>query len=192
MKFEEKLIKLRKEKLLSQEELGEKLDVTRQTISKWELGQSKPDMEKLKEISTLFNISIEELTNDEIDISKKNKGNGNNKNTIIIVIAVIAVLAILVIGVKVIVSNIVLKEYNDIKDRTMQTQKDIIDLFNNIKENVMEQQTNINEEKNEINNSIEKQEDVKNKIIEQQDKMLEEFNKLEEKNILRNGANIWN
>ena len=49
MKFEEKLIKLRKEKLLSQEELGEKLDVTRQTISKWELGQSKPDMEKLKE-----------------------------------------------------------------------------------------------------------------------------------------------
>lgn len=79
MKFEEKLIKLRKEKLLSQEELGEKLDVTRQTISKWELGQSKPDMEKLKEISTLFNISIEELTNDEIDISKKNKGNGNNK-----------------------------------------------------------------------------------------------------------------
>ena len=78
MKFEEKLIKLRKEKLLSQEELGEKLDVTRQTISKWELGQSKPDMEKLKEISTLFNISIEELTNDEIDISKKNKGNGNN------------------------------------------------------------------------------------------------------------------
>ena len=37
-----------------------------------------------------------------------------------------------------------------------------------------------------------KQEDVKNKIIEQQDKMLEEFNKLEEKNILRNGANIWN
>ena len=192
MKFEEKLIKLRKEKLLSQEELGEKLDVTRQTISKWELGQSKPDMEKLKEISTFFNISIEELTNDEIDISKKNKGNGNNKNTIIIVIAVIAVLAILVIGVKVIVSNIVLKEYNDIKDRTMQTQKDIIDLFNNIKENVMEQQNNINEEKNEINNSIEKQEDVKNKIIEQQDKMLEEFNKLEEKNILRNGANIWN
>ena len=190
MKFEEKLIKLRKEKLLSQEELGEKLDVTRQTISKWELGQSKPDMEKLKEISTLFNISIEELTNDEIDISKKNKSNGNNKNTIIIVIAVIAVLAILVIGVKVIVSNIVLKEYNDIKDRTMQTQKDIIDLFNNI--NVMEQQNNINEEKNEINNSIEKQEDVKNKIIEQQDKMLEEFNKLEEKNILRNGANIWN
>ena len=35
-------------------------------------------MEKLKEISTLFNISIEELTNDEIDISKKNKGNRNN------------------------------------------------------------------------------------------------------------------
>lgn len=191
MKFEEKLIKLRKEKLLSQEELGEKLDVTRQTISKWELGQSKPDMEKLKEISTLFNISIEELTNDEIDISKKNKSNGNSKNTIIIVIAVIAVLAILAIGVKAIVSNIVLKEYNDIKDRTMQTQEDIMDTFNNIRDKAMEQPNNIIDEKNEINDSIERQEEIKNKIIEQQDKMLEEFNKLEEKNILRNGANIW-
>ena len=44
MKFYEKLIILRKKALLSQEELAEKLDVTRQTISKWELGQSKPDM----------------------------------------------------------------------------------------------------------------------------------------------------
>ena len=64
MKFEEKLIKLRKEKLLSQEELGEKLDVTRQTISKWELGQSKPDMDKMKDMSNLFGVSLEELTND--------------------------------------------------------------------------------------------------------------------------------
>ena len=39
MKFEEKLMKLRKEKGWSQEELAEKLNVTRQTISKWELGQ---------------------------------------------------------------------------------------------------------------------------------------------------------
>ena len=48
MKFYEKLIILRKKDLLSQEELAEKLDVTRQTISKWELGQSKPDIDKLQ------------------------------------------------------------------------------------------------------------------------------------------------
>lgn len=64
MKFEEKLIKLRKEKMLSQEELAEKLNVTRQTISKWELGQSKPDMDKLKEMSTLFEVPIENLIDD--------------------------------------------------------------------------------------------------------------------------------
>ena len=53
MKFEQKLMNLRKQKSMSQEELAEKLNVTRQTISKWELGQSKPDMDKLLEISKL-------------------------------------------------------------------------------------------------------------------------------------------
>lgn len=69
MNFEEKLIKLRKKKILSQEELAEKLDVTRQTISKWELGQSKPDIEKIKEISRLFEVGVEELINDGVDIN---------------------------------------------------------------------------------------------------------------------------
>lgn len=43
MKFEEKLVKLRKANAFSQEDLAEKLDVARQTVSKWELGQSKPE-----------------------------------------------------------------------------------------------------------------------------------------------------
>ena len=72
MKFEEKLIKLRKEKALSQEELAEKLNVTRQTISKWELGQTKPDAEKLVEIAKFFEVSTDELLN-ETDISKSTK-----------------------------------------------------------------------------------------------------------------------
>lgn len=71
MKFEEKLINLRKQKILSQEELAEKLNVTRQTISKWELGQTKPDIDKIKEISNLFEVSVEELINDESDIQKE-------------------------------------------------------------------------------------------------------------------------
>lgn len=71
MKFEEKLIKLRKEKILSQEELAEKLNVTRQTISKWELGQSKPDMDKLVEMSKFFEVPIDNLTNDNLDIESK-------------------------------------------------------------------------------------------------------------------------
>lgn len=61
MKFNEKLIKLRKAAGLSQEELGNKLDVTRQTVSKWELGETTPEMDKLEELSNIFEVSIDEL-----------------------------------------------------------------------------------------------------------------------------------
>lgn len=61
MKFNEKLIKLRKAAGLSQEELGNKLNVARQTVSKWELGETTPEMDKLEELSDLFEISIDEL-----------------------------------------------------------------------------------------------------------------------------------
>ena len=61
MTFQEQLITLRKRKGLSQEQLGEKLGVTRQTISKWELGLTTPEMDKLIQLSDLFQISIDEL-----------------------------------------------------------------------------------------------------------------------------------
>ena len=64
LKFNEKLIKLRKASGLSQEELGDKLNVARQTISKWELGETTPEMDKLEELSNLFEISIDELVKD--------------------------------------------------------------------------------------------------------------------------------
>lgn len=64
MKFNEKLSELRKKEGLSQEELGYKLNVTRQTVSKWELGLTTPEMDKLVEMSKIFNISIDELINE--------------------------------------------------------------------------------------------------------------------------------
>ena len=64
LKFNEKLIKLRKASGLSQEELGDKVNVARQTISKWELGETTPEMDKLGELSNLFEISIDELVKD--------------------------------------------------------------------------------------------------------------------------------
>lgn len=102
MKFEEKLIKLRKKKILSQEELAEKLNVTRQTISKWELGQSKPDMDKLKEISGFFEVGIEVLTNDNLDIelvqSEKNKPKKERKFLLYILmfILIAAIIALII------------------------------------------------------------------------------------------------
>ncbi len=61
MKFSEKLMELRKSRGWSQEELGERLGVTRQTVSKWELGETTPEMEKIAAISELFEISTDEL-----------------------------------------------------------------------------------------------------------------------------------
>lgn len=65
MIFSEQLICLRKQKGLSQEQLGEEIGVTRQTVSKWELGETTPDMDKLISLSRLFDITIDELVGKE-------------------------------------------------------------------------------------------------------------------------------
>lgn len=61
-----KICKLRKDSKMSQEQLSEKLNVTRQTISNWELGQTVPDIFQAKEISKIFNISLDELMDNDI------------------------------------------------------------------------------------------------------------------------------
>ena len=75
MKFNEKLIKLRKEAGFSQEELGNKLNVARQTISKWELGETTPEMDKLIKISEIFNVTLDELIKEESINEKINNTN---------------------------------------------------------------------------------------------------------------------
>lgn len=64
MEFNNKLYELRKQKGLSQEELAGRLNVSRQTISKWEVGESTPDMDNLVSISELFGVSLDELVLD--------------------------------------------------------------------------------------------------------------------------------
>ena len=64
MKLCDKLQKLRKENNITQEGLADKLNVSRQAVSKWESGTAYPDTEKLIAISKLFNISLDELIND--------------------------------------------------------------------------------------------------------------------------------
>lgn len=61
MTFQERLITLRKQQGLSQEQLGYELGVTRQTVSKWELGVTTPEMDKLIQLNDFFHISIDEL-----------------------------------------------------------------------------------------------------------------------------------
>ena len=66
MNLGNKILKLRKEKGLSQEQLGEKINVTRQTISNWELGETFPNPEQLKLLSLEFKVSIDELLDNDI------------------------------------------------------------------------------------------------------------------------------
>lgn len=78
MNFNEKLIKLRKERGLSQEELGAAVGVSRQTISKWELAQSYPDFQKLVLLSDYFKILLDTLVKD-IDVEDVRDKNLNEK-----------------------------------------------------------------------------------------------------------------
>lgn len=78
MNFNEKLISLRKSKGLSQEELGAKLNVSRQTISKWESCQSYPDFQRLVLLSDFFGLTLDELVKD-IDVQEVREKNLNSE-----------------------------------------------------------------------------------------------------------------
>lgn len=74
MRFNEKLQYLRREKKLSQEQLADMLDVTRQSVSKWESGTTYPEMDKLIMLCKIFKCSLDDLTNDEVtDINVEKK-----------------------------------------------------------------------------------------------------------------------
>lgn len=66
MTLGENIYTLRKKTGLSQEQLGEQIKVTRQTISNWELNETSPNTEQLKLLSKAFNISIDELLDNDV------------------------------------------------------------------------------------------------------------------------------
>ena len=69
MTFSEKLILLRKKNGLSQEQLAEMLEVSRQTVSKWESHLSLPEATKLMRLSDIFGVSVDALLKDEKSVS---------------------------------------------------------------------------------------------------------------------------
>ena len=81
MEFHEKLQELRKSRGLTQEELAEALYVSRTAISKWESGRGYPSIDSLKEISSYFSVTIDDLLSGEKILSiaeKENKANMQN------------------------------------------------------------------------------------------------------------------
>ena len=142
MKFNEKLTQLRKSKNLSQEELGNELGVARQTVSKWELGETTPEMDKLIKMSEIFEISLDELIKDKEIDTNINTNDPNNTNTqklagltikiikgILIFIAILAALYLVLI-----VSSLVI--FNDFKSEKVETVVENEEtIFNNTLEN---------------------------------------------------------
>lgn len=80
MNLAENLKKIRNDNKLSQEQLAEKLGVSRQSVSKWESGQAYPEMDKVLQICQLFNLNIDELLNQDIKEVTINKQSKNNVN----------------------------------------------------------------------------------------------------------------
>lgn len=83
MNLKDNLKRIRKENNLSQEELAEKLNVSRQSVSKWEQGITYPEMDKMLEICKLFNVNIDDLINGDIKESNNTKQVKNSINKFI-------------------------------------------------------------------------------------------------------------
>ena len=68
MTIGEKIYQLRKSKGLSQEELADELNISRQSVSLWETNQTVPQIDYLMELSKIFNVSLDELCGNEENI----------------------------------------------------------------------------------------------------------------------------
>ena len=73
MKFNEKIVRLRKIKGITQDEFASAVGVSRQAVYKWECGQSYPEVAKLLEIKLLFGISIDDLLDENYEIALPEK-----------------------------------------------------------------------------------------------------------------------
>lgn len=113
-----KILKLRKQNNLSQERLAEKMGVARQTISKWELGETSPDLEQSKQLSQIFNVSLDALTNNDIKNVIISKVSNTEKLTKIIINILKITLLVIIMLVVILVSVIFFKGYFDVQPTT--------------------------------------------------------------------------
>ena len=108
MKLEEKLISLRKEKGLSQMKLAEMMNVSRQAISRWEVGAAVPSTDNLKFLGNLYGVSLEYLLHNDAPKPNQNetpmqkriieKQESRRKTVFVVLMAVLAV-AVIVLSV---------------------------------------------------------------------------------------------
>lgn len=211
MNFGERLINLRKQRGMSQEELAEKLNMTRQTISKWELGVSTPDMESLKNISNLFGISVDELISNNENTNTNNTANNNpeyvglnsnyvpnsesyvkedksSKKIANAYIIVIIVIIALTFGMTIFGMIRYFTGWGRIKEE----QKDNINKMINTSANMMERSSNITEKIEQKENKVESN---SNELENQISKGIKQFENVSEesaKELLENSKEEYN
>jgi len=102
MTLGEKIYQLRKQKELSQETLAEQLAISRQAVSKWELGESMPDIENIVQLSKVFNVSTDYLLNNNLttltNTTKDKKGVKRDERFVILMVTLAIIFKVLVIG----------------------------------------------------------------------------------------------
>lgn len=171
MKFNEELIRLRKEKGLSQEQLGYELGVTRQTISKWELGVSTPEMDKLIEISKLFNISLDdlvknELKNNEEDLKMNNEFVEKERKEMPVLVKVLIVVLIIALIVGIVIGVVFgIQKYNDDK-KEREYQEEVMEQVEDTKKQIEDTKKQYENSKEEVLDNKEEQKELTEEIIE--------------------------
>ena len=99
MKLSDKIIGLRKSNGMSQEDLAEKLDVSRQAISRWESGTAMPDANNILQLSKLFGVTTDYLLNDDYqsdnDLPKVKEVQNDNLGQIMIYLVTLEVMVLL-------------------------------------------------------------------------------------------------
>ena len=99
MKLADKIVALRKKNGLSQEELAEKLQVSRQAISRWEVGSALPDAHNILQLSKLFEVSTDYLLNEEYssdnDIPKVKETKEENIHLLFILLVILEIMCVL-------------------------------------------------------------------------------------------------
>ena len=139
MKFNEKLVMLRKQHNLSQEQVAEKLGVARQTISKWELGETTPEMDKIIIMSELYNITLDELIKEENEGKVVNDPNNTNSQKLAgmtikilkgigIFILIVAILYVFLMIIGFVAFNKV-ETNSDSKTTVIQTQEEVVENY---------------------------------------------------------------
>ena len=115
MEIGNRILTLRKQHNLSQEQLTEKMGVARQTISKWELGETSPDLEQSRLLSQIFNVSLDEINNNDIKNVLITKISNTEKLTKTIISILKIILLVIVIIVIVLLFMVFCKEYFDVQ-----------------------------------------------------------------------------